>query len=146
MTQGRAIALAFLVIASSSIISSTSKFYIYCIWSYDQVTDSYCLAKPKIKPFAFEKSLKTGDKVVILCELSDGSLPVTFNWLKDGHRYFGDETTKIITEEDFSHIRIKSIAGKDIGNYTCSASNSHGMDSFTARLVVKSEWYCVWSD
>jgi len=122
MTREIAIAFAFLVIASSSIVSSTSK--------------------PKIKPFAFEKSLKTGDKVIILCELNDGSLPVTFNWLKDGHRYFGDETTKIITEEDFSHIRIKNIAGKDIGNYTCSASNSHGMDSFTARLVVKSEFPC----
>ena len=101
----------------------------------------YNLAKPKIKPFAFEKSLKTGDKASIQCELSDGSLPVTFHWLKDGHRYIGDEATKIITEDDFSQIRFKSISGKDIGNYTCSASNSHGMDSFTALLIVKSEWF-----
>lgn len=95
-----------------------------------------------MKPFVFEKTLKTGDKATLLCELSDGTLPVSFSWFRDGQRFFGDETAKIDTQEDFSTIRFKSISGKDVGNYTCSASNSHGIDSFTARLVVKSEFPC----
>lgn len=99
-----------------------------------------------MNPFEFQKSLKIGEKTTIVCELKDGSLPVTFVWMKDGHRFFGDEISKIDTEEDYSTIRFKSISSKDIGNYTCSASNSYGMDGFTAELLVKSELPMVYKE
>jgi len=95
-------------------------------------------AAPKIKPFAFGVSPRPGGRETIHCTVSEGSLPLSFTWLKDAIRLKDTENIKIVNvEEDASSLKIKSVSPFDSGNYTCSVSNAFGVDDFTASLFVR---------
>ena len=95
------------------------------------------LAKPKVLPFEFPKQVNAGDSVTVVC-VAKGSSPVRYEWSKDGLA-FSRETASIVASDELSTIHIKSLQATHAGNYTCTASNAFGSDSFSARIRVQSE-------
>lgn len=107
---------------------SIHNVYIHCLIS--------SLAAPKIAPFDFIPSLKSGDRTGVYCQAS-GSLPIVFEWYKNGVLLKDNDLLKIVkNEEDASSLKFKSISPLDSGNYTCSASNNYGVDRYTATLII----------
>lgn len=86
-------------------------------------------------PFDFVPSLKSGDRTAVFCQAS-GSLPLTFEWYKNGALVKENERLKIIKNEEDASLKFKSVSPSDSGNYTCSASNNYGEDRHTASLII----------
>lgn len=66
----------------------------------------------------------------LICK-AEGSQPISYKWTKDGNplslkKYEAHEYT----------LTIESLAISDDGNYTCTASNSFGSNSYTYTVVV----------
>ncbi|XP_049273239.1 Down syndrome cell adhesion molecule [Rhipicephalus sanguineus] len=100
-------------------------------------------------------NLRRGDTAEIFCSLRRGSLPVAFQWLHNGRpirpsRVGAAEPTgtgqgsnsaealwKVDHRDRRSELLIENIGARQIGNYTCIASNAAGKTSFTASLLVE---------
>ncbi|KAH6927546.1 hypothetical protein HPB50_005663 [Hyalomma asiaticum] len=101
-------------------------------------------------------NLRRGDTAEIFCSLRRGSLPVAFQWLHNGRPIRpnrvgaaeptgtsqgsngGSETLwKVEHRDRRSELLIENIGARQIGNYTCIASNAAGKTSFTASLLVE---------
>lgn len=74
---------------------------------------------------------------MLTCGIEGGAAPFRFEWYKDGKRVHQTTTLTIITSDIVSNIRFKTLAMTDSGNYSCSASNSYGSDSFTTEVIVE---------
>lgn len=72
------------------------------------------------------------------CAISQGDLPVTFEWLKDGEvipMEYGVVTRKY---DDYTEsLSIESVTSLHSGNFTCIARNRAGADAFTSQLLVR---------
>lgn len=97
-------------------------------------------------------NLRRGDTAEIFCSLRRGSLPVVFLWLHNGrpimaengagvtgHAVHADREPfwKVENRDRRSELLIENIGARQIGNYTCIASNAAGKTSFTASLLVE---------
>jgi len=103
-----------------------------------------------------------GTRTRVICGLSRGDLPVTFQWLKDGkplhHHHsqlllpkepstFAESYSKnthldpTISSVDLfsSLLTISRLSPEHTGNYTCLAINPAGSSHYTATLKVKGE-------
>ena len=67
---------------------------------------------------------------------ASGSLPLRFEWKKDGEEVTNSRIV-IQTEEDYSSLGIKKLQFEDRGNYSCVVTNSQGTDSLAAVLDIK---------
>ena len=74
-----------------------------------------------------------------MCLAQSGSLPLTFQWLKNGEVLSqSNNEIKILLIDDWSSkLSVINVSSIDSGNYTCSVRNSFGIDSHTVRLTVK---------
>jgi hypothetical protein len=112
------------------------------------------LVPPDIEPFSFgDLSIRTlsGTRTRVLCGLSRGDLPVTFQWLKDGipihyqqhdqQKEPSDQYELAISSVDLfsSLLTINRLKPEHTGNYTCLAANPAGSSTYTASLRVKGE-------
>ncbi|XP_037555304.2 titin [Dermacentor silvarum] len=92
---------------------------------------------PKIQPFSFPKNHPVGKDVTVTCFATEGALPLTFAWLKDGRKLASGSKFAVRNALDkMSTLIIHEVSGADIGNYTCQVSNEAGDDVFTASLLV----------
>ncbi|KAH9380938.1 hypothetical protein HPB48_008401 [Haemaphysalis longicornis] len=97
-------------------------------------------------------NLRRGDTAEIFCSLRRGSLPVVFQWLHNGRPIMADKGAgltgnavhadrepfwKVENRDRRSELLIENIGARQIGNYTCIASNAAGKTSFTASLLVE---------
>ncbi|XP_022246150.1 Down syndrome cell adhesion molecule-like protein 1 [Limulus polyphemus] len=97
---------------------------------------------PRIQPFNFPKTVTFDTQVSVTCAVSEGSLPVIFSWKRNGQTLIAyDEKIHFRTHEDLSTLKIQDLDVSDIGNYTCIAKNSGGVDSYTSQLLVKAPPY-----
>ncbi|KAH6928692.1 hypothetical protein HPB50_018635 [Hyalomma asiaticum] len=94
-------------------------------------------APPKIKPFSFAKVASKGEKISILCLVTEGTPPFSFSWSKDGKEVQTTESVKVRTESDYSLTIISSIDERSAGNYTCIVKNIFGFDTHSAYLDVE---------
>lgn len=88
----------------------------------------------------FDSSLVDGDSVRVFCTLQHGSQPVSFQWHKDGHPLPVSLNDRIAIQNhnDYSSLIIDKVSRNfDNGNYTCSATNSHGHDTVSSMLIVQ---------
>ena len=71
--------------------------------------------------------------------MQSGSLPLTFQWLRNGQAISeSNKQIEIISIDELSSkLSIRNVSSIDSGNYTCSVRNSFGIDSHTVRLTVK---------
>lgn len=101
---------------------------------------SVSVTPPKIQPFGFPSNPLLSTKVIVHCIALDGDEPLTFAWTKDGRRLTSGNSIHIKQlSETVSSLTVLEVGAKDMGNYTCTASNTAGSDSATSRLVVKGE-------
>ncbi|KAL1480034.1 hypothetical protein MTO96_051373 [Rhipicephalus appendiculatus] len=92
---------------------------------------------PKIQPFSFPKNPPVGKDVTVTCFATEGALPLTFEWMKDGKRLTGGSKFAVKNPlEKMSTLIVHEVSGADVGNYSCRVSNEAGNDVFTAGLVV----------
>ena len=75
----------------------------------------------------------------VFCLAQSGSLPLIFQWLKNGQvlSEANNEINIITIDELSSKLIIRNVSSNDSGNYTCSVRNSFGIDSHTVKLTVK---------
>ncbi|KAH6921909.1 hypothetical protein HPB50_006454 [Hyalomma asiaticum] len=95
---------------------------------------------PKLLEFAFPHDVALGDEVIVPCVVRKGTTgPYRIIWYKDGvdlQENTGRVSVSFANTKRSSTLQIASLQPEDVGNYTCSVSNSFGSDSFTAPLLV----------
>ncbi|KAM7294611.1 hypothetical protein ISCGN_024117 [Ixodes scapularis] len=104
----------------------------------DKVTSDLVVTDvPRIQPFNFPKTEQMPKKVIVHCAVLEGREPFKFTWLKDGVTLVSGRKLQVkILSEALSSLTILDVGAEDIGNYTCTVSNSAGSDRFTSELLV----------
>jgi hypothetical protein len=85
------------------------------------------------------KNLTESSYFQLLCTVEEGSLPLFFEWSKNGQSLKAnpDVNYKIDNIDRASTFIISKINRKDTGNYTCIVRNAFGTDSQNVYLTVK---------
>ena len=100
----------------------------------------FCSAPPTIMPFLFpNKLLNEGMRSAVSCQILEGSLPIQFDWTKDGLSLGSsgiDGVTIRGNDEYSSTLIIDHLRFLHRGNYTCKASNAAGFATHSAELTV----------
>ena len=80
-----------------------------------------------------------GSYFQVFCSISRGSLPLFFEWTRNGQtiKSSPDVNYKIESFERFSTFTIEKIDRRDVGNYSCVATNALGTDIQSSVLTVK---------
>ncbi|KAH9364301.1 hypothetical protein HPB48_008461 [Haemaphysalis longicornis] len=93
---------------------------------------------PEVQPFFFSKNVALGGRAVVHCAVVGGRGPFVFRWSMNGNdlQSSNSKYSEAVSEEVVA-LTIEKITAEDVGNYTCTVSNSAGSDSFTAALAVK---------
>ncbi len=94
---------------------------------------------PQIIPFAFlDDQFYKGMRAHITCAVSQGDLPITFEWSKDGHEIPSDLSVSIRNvDRHASTLSIENVGSGHSGNYTCAATNRAMTVTYTAQLLVR---------
>ena len=113
-------------------------------------------APPTIMPFLFpNKLLSEGMRSAVSCQILEGSLPISFEWTKNGQSIdsssnlgmgspsmfdsivgFSNSVSIRSNDEYSSTLIIERLDFKHRGNYTCTATNTAGISSHSAELTV----------
>ncbi|KAK8785227.1 hypothetical protein V5799_008410 [Amblyomma americanum] len=94
---------------------------------------------PRLLEFFFPTKVALGDEIIVSCVVGKSAAgPYAIAWSKDGSvlKDSGRVSVSSAHSRSSATLRIASLRPEDVGNYTCTASNSFGSDSFTAQLVV----------
>ncbi len=85
------------------------------------------------------KNLTEGSFFQLFCTAEEGSLPLFFEWSKNGQSLKAnpDVNYKIENFDRYSTFSIAKINRKDTGNYTCLVRNAFGTYSQNVYLAVK---------
>ncbi|XP_075751455.1 cell adhesion molecule Dscam1 isoform X2 [Rhipicephalus microplus] len=92
---------------------------------------------PRIRPFSFPKVASKGERISIICLVSEGTPPFSFSWSREGKEVQATENVKLKAETEYSLMIINSIDERSAGNYTCIVKNIFGFDSYSAYLDVE---------
>ncbi|GFU34761.1 titin [Nephila pilipes] len=94
---------------------------------------------PTIKPFNFSGVLSEGRRTAVMCVVTDGDVPFTFSWFKDGKPLQSEEGHFSIQlfDEFTSILTIKKLDSDSNGNYTCRVTNSVGSDEKSDILIMR---------
>ncbi|XP_074605134.1 CAVP-target protein-like [Brevipalpus obovatus] len=103
---------------------------------------------PKVSLNSERLVQKSGQRSYISCVLQGGSVPVHFEWLKDGKTVQTSRNIEIDISKKMSALILESLSMSDAGNYTCRASNSFGSHQATSHLVIEGppQWQAKPSD
>lgn len=80
-------------------------------------------------------------RAAITCQIIEGDLPFKFRWEKNGEPITDSKPQIRRVDEYASLFVIDNISTIHTGNYTCSAENVAGVESFTVPLTVNGEHY-----
>ena len=80
-----------------------------------------------------------GSRFFLNCVTILGDSPLTFHWMKNGHKILDDDNDHIHIRKDnlMSTLLIENLSSNDSGNYTCSVNNRGGFDSQSSYLNVQ---------
>lgn len=96
------------------------------------------VVKPKILPFSFgDDPVNFEDSASVTCLIVSGDLPVDIDWVFNDYpinSYSGINVVK--GGKKASMLTIESVNGRHAGNYTCTAKNSAGSESYSTNLSV----------
>lgn len=79
--------------------------------------------------------INVGSSAKFQCEVSDAP-DVNFRWYKSGVEIKQSEKYRIVSSSSSSALELVNPVKADSGEYTCKASNQHGVDSCAASLIV----------
>ena len=90
-----------------------------------------------IDPFTIKQKLQRGMRMHLTCVVSKGDFPVIIRWLKDGELIHSNLSIAERALDEYSSTLIfSSLTTSHTGNYTCEASNSAAVTTYTSPIVV----------
>ena len=96
------------------------------------------LEPPQLRKSINSEVISEGNFFAILCQATRGSLPLRFQWLKDGQAISKlQKEFQFTFDEMSSKLNIKKVSSFHSGNYTCSVQNDIGIDAYTVKVTVK---------
>uniref|UniRef100_T1JCP4 Down syndrome cell adhesion molecule-like protein Dscam2 n=1 Tax=Strigamia maritima TaxID=126957 RepID=T1JCP4_STRMM len=99
----------------------------------------YVTVPPVIDSISFpaRHGLQVGSRTRLQCVVTEGDLPITITWLKDGRPLTRGLGVSIRKDDDFSSVvTFSSITIDHHGNYTCIASNKVASVNRTTEIYV----------
>lgn len=74
----------------------------------------------------------------VTCAISQGDVPLSFKWLKDGLTIPSDLGVSTRNyDKQTSSLSIENVSSRHSGNYTCIVQNMAGKAVYTAQLLVR---------
>ena len=101
---------------------------------------------PKLNAFSVDKHLKLGQRVSMLCSATEGDLPMSLRWFRDGvpveSRPQASDLRISITELGAyeSVLRIDDLRPEHNANFSCRAENQAGHATHSQKLLVKGKF------
>ncbi|OQR76617.1 hemicentin-2-like [Tropilaelaps mercedesae] len=93
---------------------------------------------PQISPIKVPENLEEGQRLFIVCGVLKGSPPISFAWFKDNTPLISSLDLIIMQTNSYQEqLNIERLTADHIGNYSCSAKNSHGFDKITVPVLLK---------
>ncbi|GFU50491.1 titin [Nephila pilipes] len=92
---------------------------------------------PKIRQFSFQENIVEGEAVSVMCFAVTKSKPIKFKWLKNDQTLSEQQNIRFETGSEVSVLILDPVKIIDTGNYTCTATNKDGSDTFVAALNVR---------
>ncbi|XP_069693341.1 cell adhesion molecule Dscam2-like isoform X2 [Periplaneta americana] len=93
------------------------------------------IVPPRISPFTFQMDLHLGNRAGVQCLVTNGDLPLTIEWQKNGGPLDADVSVRQLGEFT-SSLSIESLKPHHAGNYTCLATNAAAQAAHSSRLLV----------
>ncbi|XP_077561118.1 cell adhesion molecule Dscam1-like [Haemaphysalis longicornis] len=98
----------------------------------------HVMTPPVVSPFSFPDDLTEGKRAGAACIVSDGDLPISISWLKDGRPLDPALAASVAEANDYtSFLSFTGVRQLHTGNYTCVASNPAAAANYTAPMVVQ---------
>ncbi|KAK3760237.1 hypothetical protein RRG08_052186 [Elysia crispata] len=91
---------------------------------------------PRIDTFQFGKR-KQGDRIMVICAIVSGDLPITIQWEKDGRAIPKDMGVIIQQLGEYSILSINNVSPMHDGNYTCYVRNAAATVNYTDSLQIE---------
>ena len=92
---------------------------------------------PQIAQTKIPDSLEEGQRLIIVCAVVKGSLPISFSWRKD-NASLNSSSIRIVHSDDYQdQLQIDELSADHAANYTCSARNSFGSDQMSVSVNLK---------
>jgi hypothetical protein len=100
-----------------------------------------------LTPLLSQRNQTEGSYFQLFCTVQEGSLPLFFEWFKDGKSIKSNPEVnyKIDNFDRFSTLTIAKIDRNDSGNYTCVVHNSIGSDSQSVLLSIKGRNFYIYN-
>ncbi|OQR79152.1 hemicentin-2-like [Tropilaelaps mercedesae] len=97
---------------------------------------------PQVIPFKLSEHLEEGQRLGIVCSVSKGTLPISFQWRKANALVIPSADVKISHEDYQESLQIMGLNSQHVGNYTCSVKNAFGSDQMSVRVILnfKPRW------
>ncbi|XP_075730369.1 neural cell adhesion molecule 1-like [Rhipicephalus microplus] len=95
---------------------------------------------PRLQSSGFPNELSLGEETVATCFVKKGSAgPYSLAWHKEGEPVRNSDRVVVTVKSTSTALSIDGVQVEDIGNYTCSATNSAGTDALTLPLLISGE-------
>lgn len=97
-----------------------------------------CAIPPQIVPFKLPDDLEEGQRLIITCAIRKGTPPFVFFWQKNGRPLAETNGTRIVHNDDYQEtLKIQTLGGDDVANYTCAVENAFGSDQISVAVLLK---------
>ncbi|XP_076173892.1 Down syndrome cell adhesion molecule 1 isoform X30 [Ptiloglossa arizonensis] len=97
------------------------------------------MVAPQIFPFTFgDEPVNSGEAISATCSILKGDFPMDIAWAFNGVPIDAESTDQytITKSKRLSVLAIDAVAGRHVGEYTCTVSNRAGASSHAAALAV----------
>lgn len=121
--------------------------YLHSLWFFSVLLFFFVkfilhfLELPLILPLSLStESSNEGDYVQLTCIITKGDLPLKFDWFLENNLITNSLATTLNVGRQTSLLIIQSVTSRHSGNYTCTATNSAGSSSQSAKLAIKGRY------
>ncbi|XP_070391735.1 cell adhesion molecule Dscam1-like isoform X3 [Dermacentor albipictus] len=98
----------------------------------------HVMTPPLVSPFSFPDDLTEGKRAGAACIISEGDLPITIQWLKDGRPLDPELEASVAKANDYtSFLSFTGVRQLHSGNYTCVASNPATSSNYSSTMIVR---------
>ena len=106
--------------------------------------DLFYLVPPTINKFSVGEHLRLGQRVSMLCSVTDGDLPLTLKWYRHDQLLLPEAAASGISITEIGHyesvLRIDNLRPEHNANFTCVAENYAGVAQHSQTLRVKGKF------